>query len=84
MWLTEDGDLGGVWLAFNAALKSYLREHALAQTTLSYAKLLGLLLDCQGVADAEDLTINGGRSSLMLEEWDIPVVGELVLKEGKR
>lgn len=84
VWLTEDGDLGGVWLAFNAALKSYLREHALAQTTLSYAKLLGLLLDCQGVADAEDLTINGGRSSLMLEEWDIPVAGELVLKEGKR
>ena len=47
-------------------------------------ELLGLLLDCQGVADAEDLTINGGRSSLMLEEWDIPVAGELVLKEGKR
>ena len=84
VWLTKDGDLDSVMIAFRTALKEYLREHALAQTTLSYAKLLGLLLDCQGVADAENFTVNGVMSSLVLEEWEIPVVNEVAMKEGKR
>lgn len=80
--LMDGGDMEAVRAAFSAALTAFCRDTALRTRTVSYAKLLRLLLDCPGVADVTGFTVNGSGGSLTLEAGAVPVPGALALEEA--
>lgn len=80
--LMDGGDMEAVRAAFSAALTAFCRDNALRTGTVSYAKVLRLLLDCEGVADVTGFTLCGGGESLTLGTGDVPVCGELRLREA--
>lgn len=79
--LTDAADAAAVQAAFEEALSGFCRESALRSSTVSFAKVLQLLLETEGVADITALTLNGGVSSLALTETQIPVPGTVSLTE---
>ena len=46
---------------------------------VSYALVGKLLLECSGIKDYTDLTINGGTQNIPLSEEELPSLGEVVL-----
>lgn len=80
--LMAGATLSSVQAAFSAALEDYCRSLALLSNTVSYAKLLRLLLDTEGVADVETFTLCGSDESLMLAEIAVPVAGTVTLTEA--
>lgn len=80
--LMNGGDLTAVETAFADALAEFCRDSALRTRTVSYAKLLRLLLDTEGVADVADFTLCGGAESLTLAETETAVPGALALEEA--
>lgn len=74
--------LSAVQTAFAAQLAAFCKESALRTTTVSYARILQLLLETQGVADVVSLTLNGGTLSLSLEDTQVPVPGTITLTEA--
>jgi len=81
--LMAGGDVESVKAAFGESLTAFCKENALRSNTLSYAKVLSLLLDTPGVADVAEFTINGGQDSLTLADTAIAVVGFGNLREGE-
>ena len=79
--LMDSGSISAVQADFEAALAAFCKESALLTDTVSYAKVLRLLLDTKGVADVSTLTLNGGSVSLPLDRYAVPVVGSLTLTE---
>ena len=79
--LMDGGDLSAVETAFSAALADFCRDSALRTGTVSYAKVLRLLLDTEGVADVTDFTLCGVGESLTLAETAVAVPGTLALEE---
>lgn len=79
--LMDSGDLEAVKTAFSAALTDFFRDTALRTNVVSHAKALRLLLDCEGVADVSDFTLNGSGDSLTLGDREVPVAGTLTLTE---
>lgn len=67
--------------AYTAALAAFCRDLALRTDTVSYSKVLRLLLDCEGVADVSEFTLNNGMDSLTLDMTSVPVFGTLALRE---
>ncbi len=80
--LMDGGDLEAVKTAFSQALADFFRDTALRTDTVSHAKVLRLLLDCEGVADVAGFTMNGSSDSLTLDAGAVPVVGTLTLEEA--
>lgn len=80
--LMDSGVLSGVQAAFEEHLAEFCRGLALLTDTVSYAKALRLLLDCEGVADVTGFTLNGGDESLTLAATAVPVVGTITLTEA--
>lgn len=80
--LMDGTALEGVRAAFTAALTDFCKETALRTSTVSYAKVLRLLLDCPGVADVKGFTLCGSGDSLTLAERAVPVCGALALQEA--
>jgi uncharacterized phage protein gp47/JayE len=78
--LTDGADLGAVQTAFTAALTAFCRDNALRTTVVSFAKVLRLLLDCDGVVDVTGFTLCGGDESLTLGDRAVAVCGTLNLK----
>ena len=81
--LMSGATLSAVQEAFGTALASFCREMALRTNTVSYAKTLRLLMDCEGVADVTGFTLEGGSASVTLAAREIPVCGVLSLKEAR-
>lgn len=79
--LLEGGSMARVRLDFAAALAEYLESLALRTRTVSYARVLDLLLSCGGVADVYGLTLGRGGESLTLPERTAAVQGALDLEE---
>lgn len=79
--LGEGASLAAVKTAFEAALTAYFRENALVASLVSFARVSALLLDCAGVADVTAFTLNGGGSSVALDEDEIGVAGTVTLTE---
>lgn len=79
--LMDGGDLAAVKEDFSQALADFCRDIALRTRTVSYAKVLRLLLDTEGVADVSGFTLNGGDESLTLEESAVAVSGTVALTE---
>ena len=80
--LMDGGALSTVETAFGDALAEFCRDNALRTTTISYAKVLWLLLETEGVADVADFTLCGGDESLTLAETAVAVVGAITLTEA--
>lgn len=80
--LMDDGELNAVKAAFSGALDAFLRENALRTEVVSYAKVLQLLLETEGVADVSGLTLNGAGQSLTLTALQVAVAGTLSLTEA--
>ena len=78
--LMDGGSLEAVEAAFSQALADFLRESALCSGVVSYAKVLRLLLDTEGVADVTGFTLCGGDESLPLEDDQAAVPGTLKLE----
>ena len=64
---------------FPAALNADVDELSAYRITVNYNKIAALLIDCDGVLDFEDLTVNGGTENLTLEIDQLPVPGEVAL-----
>lgn len=80
--LAAETTLESVKNAFTERLTAFCKESALRINTVSYAKLLSMLLDTEGVTDVAGFTINGGYESIALEETAAAVVGFVDLAEG--
>lgn len=80
--LMDDGELSAVQTVFENALADFCRNNALRTAVVSYAKLLRLLLDCDGVADVREFTLCGGEDSLTLVDTAVAVAGSIVLTEA--
>lgn len=80
--LMDAGVLSAVQAAFEKRLTDFCRENALRTDTISYAKVLQLLLETDGVSDVAELTLNGSTASLTLAQTQIPVAGTITLAEA--
>lgn len=80
--LADGADLDAVRAAFAAALAGFCRDAALRSSTVSYARLNSLLLDCPGVADVSDFLLCGEAHSAALSQRSAPVRGTLDLREA--
>lgn len=80
--LMDGATLDQVRTAFAGALEPFLLELALRTRTVSFAKVLRLLLDCRGVADVTGFTLCGAEESLLLPAGTVPVRGNLTLREA--
>lgn len=79
--LMYGAQLSAVEVQMKEELAAFLKEIALNTQTISYAKVLRLLLDCTGVADVTGFTLNGSDESLTMEGNAVGVCGTLSLKE---
>lgn len=48
---------------------------------VSHAKMVDILMGCQGVLDVEDLLLNGEEKSLVLEKRSFPTASDIVLTQ---
>ncbi|MCI2056268.1 MAG: baseplate J/gp47 family protein [Oscillibacter sp.] len=81
--LMDGAALSTVQTAFTAALTAFCAENALKTSTVSYAKVSRLLLECSGVADVTGFTLQGGTQSVTLAARAIPVAGTVTLTEAE-
>lgn len=80
--LMDSAQLAAVEVQLRSELTAFLKEIALNTQTVSYAKVLRLLLDCAGVADVTGFTLNGQDESLTLESSQVGICGTLSLEEA--
>ncbi|MGE5627837.1 MAG: baseplate J/gp47 family protein [Solirubrobacterales bacterium] len=57
------------------AVKDYLYSVALNTTTISYNKILAIIMDADGVNDISNLLINSGTSSITINDGQVAVIG---------
>lgn len=87
VYLSPEISLSSVKAEFGRNLNEYLEgmdfRDARTSTRISHAKIVDILMGCQGVTDVEDLLVNGEEKSLVLDNRSFPVAVEpvLVLKE---
>lgn len=64
---------------FKEAFKQYLST---IDNVVSYFKVSELLFDCSGVEDVVEYTLNGGITSINIEDTDYPTIGEVQIVAG--
>lgn len=62
-------------------VEAYLREIALKQAFVSFAKIGGVILDTPKVLDYSGLSINGGYSNITISEEEVAVLGAVTVNE---
>ena len=77
--LVRGYDIEEVKTEFLNKITQYLKEIAFKDTYISTARLGNLLLDTTGVFDYADFKANGLNSNVLLNDTDVPKVGELNL-----
>lgn len=77
--LVRGYDIEEVKTEFLNKTTQYLKEIAFKDTYISTARLGNLLLDTTGVFDYADFKVNGLNSNVLLNDTDVPKVGELNL-----
>ena len=77
--LVRGYDIEEVKTEFLNKITQYLKEIAFKDTYISTARLGNLLLDTTGVFDYADFKVNGLNSNVLLNDTDVPKVGELNL-----
>lgn len=73
--------LSDVQADFIVSLTNYLKETVFSTYNVSYAKVGSLLLAVEGVDDHNGLLINGGISSIILNDTEMPICGTVTISE---
>ena len=60
------------------SLIEYLKDIAFQETYVSYAKIGNTVLNCAGVLDYSDLTLNGGTANIPIEDTQVAVLGGVI------
>lgn len=83
--VTPSGEtpLSTIQTAMEQALDEYLGQARLTEggQLVSINRVIGLLMNCEGVADAADVTLNGEASNLTLGQGTYAVPGQVTLTE---
>ncbi len=81
--LSGEMPLSGVESAMEQALTDYLGKMQLTESgqLISLNRIIGLLMNCPGVADADQVTINGQTSSLTIAPGSYALPGVINLVE---
>lgn len=83
--VTPSGEtpLSTIKAAMETALSDYLSQLGLNENgqTVSINRIIGLLMNCEGVADAGSVTLNGAASNLVLGRGSYAVSGTVELTE---
>lgn len=84
VYLNAGYAVSSVQAEFYSRLKEYLEDmdFKTANQRVSHAKVVDLLINCNGVMDIENLTLNGKETSIVLEARSFPVAVQPELKEG--
>lgn len=56
-------------------VSDFLQKNAFSSTYISFAQIGGCILNCEGITDYTDLTINGGTENITVSETAVPVLG---------
>jgi len=56
-------------------ITNHLREIAFKASFVSYAKIVALIIDSDGVMDYQDLLINGSTANVVIPDVGVPVMG---------
>ncbi len=77
----EYSSIANIKYHFEELLKNYLDNKPL---NVSYLYVSNLLFEAKGVLDIFDITINGTKSTVELDNLQVPVIGDVVLtQEGE-
>lgn len=83
VYLSPEISISSVRAEFTKNLNEYLDnmdfKDSRTSTRVSHAKIVDILMGCQGVTDVEDLLINGEEKSLALDKRSFPVALDPVL-----
>lgn len=64
---------------FEQLLDEYCKDLSFSQDTVVYNRIAYMLLSIDGVEDFTALTVNGGESNIVLEDNQVPVLGEVTV-----
>lgn len=56
-------------------ITTYLNDLDLGALTISYNKILSLIMDADGIKDISNLSINNGTSNILLNDKEVPILG---------
>ena len=78
-----DVSLADIQQSFARKLAAYLQQEKLSQggQVVSINRIIGLLVGCDGVDDATDVTVNGGTANITMEQGKYAIAGTVVLTE---
>lgn len=80
VYVSDGYSASSVKLEFTKKLQAYLEEmdfiDTAASARVSYAKILDLLINCQGVQDIGTLLLNGKPESVVLEKRSFPIAAD--------
>ena len=83
VYLSFDRTISSVLVEFKEQMKNYFENMGFYDTAVnsrvSHAKVIDLLMGCQGVIDVENVLINGTGSSLVLEKRSFPILLDPVI-----
>ncbi|MCI8766139.1 MAG: hypothetical protein HFG58_16635 [Lachnospiraceae bacterium] len=85
IYLSSDISLSSVKAEFSKHFRDYLEgmdfRDVGINARVSHAKMVDILMGCQGVLDVEDLLLNGEEKSLVLEKRSFPTASDIVLTQ---
>lgn len=77
--ISSDTTLAAVQEEWGEKVAAYFKEIAFDAESVSYNKLVYLLMSCSGVNDYTSLTANGGTSNIALSAEQIPALGTVTV-----
>lgn len=60
-------------------VSDFLQKNAFSSTYISFAQIGGCILNCEGITDYTDLTLNGDTGNIEVSETDVPVLGGVTI-----
>lgn len=79
----DDTEMEDIQTEVSRRLRDYLQGVQLCAggQSISLNRMIGLLMDCKGVADVSDVTMNDAAQNLTVPQGKYPVPGEVTLTE---
>lgn len=75
--LATGGDLAVIKTQLAELLTTYFEDTAADASIVRYTQVANAILDCDGVLDYTDLTVNGGTGNVAIETDAVPIVGAI-------
>ena len=61
------------------SVTEFLQKKAFSSSYISFAQIGGCILNCDGIIDYTDLTLNGGTENIEVSETAVPVLGGVTI-----